>query len=69
MKSSTGMIGSSAAVMIVEGTWSDLHVCLNWRDDIEGLHMACTFDLKVPSARRDEVRRVTAMINEPSAPP
>ncbi len=50
--------------MIVEGTWSDLHICLNWRDDIEGLHMACTFDLKVPAARRDEVRRVTAMINE-----
>ena len=50
--------------MVVEGTWSDLHVCLNWRDDIEGLHMACTFDLKVPEARRDEVRKVTAMINE-----
>lgn len=50
--------------MVVEGSWSDLHICLNWRDDIEGLHMACTFDLKVPAARRDEVRRVTAMINE-----
>jgi len=50
--------------MVVEGTWSDLHVCLNWRDDIEGLHMACTFDLRVPSARREEVRRATSMINE-----
>ena len=50
--------------MVVEGSWSDLHICLNWRDDIEGLHMACTFDLKVPTTRRDEVRRVTAMINE-----
>ncbi|MGI9462734.1 MAG: YbjN domain-containing protein, partial [Aestuariivirgaceae bacterium] len=50
--------------MVVEGTWSDLHICLNWRDDIEGLHMACTFDLKVPEPRREEVRRVTALINE-----
>ena len=50
--------------MVVEGTWIDLHRCLNWRDDIEGLHMACTFDLKVPSPRREEVRRVTALINE-----
>ena len=50
--------------MIVEGGWSDLHICMNWRDDIEGLHMACTFDLKVPSGRREEVRRVTALINE-----
>ncbi len=50
--------------MVVEGTWSDLHVCLNWRGDIEGLHMACTFDLRVPAARREEVRRATSMINE-----
>lgn len=50
--------------MVVEGSWSDLHLSLNWRDDLEGLHMACTFDLKVPTARRDEVRKVTAMINE-----
>ena len=50
--------------MVVEGSWSDLHVSLNWRDDLEGLHMACTFDLKVPPARREEVRRVTGMINE-----
>ena len=50
--------------LVVEATWCDLHVSLNWRDDLEGLHMACAFDLRVPSTRRDEVRRVVAMINE-----
>ncbi len=50
--------------MVVDGSWSDLHVSLNWHGELEGLHMACTFDLKVPSGRREEVRRVTGMINE-----
>lgn len=56
--------GDDEVNMIVDGSWSDLHISLNWRDDIEGLHMACTFDLKVPASRREEVRRVTGLINE-----
>jgi hypothetical protein len=50
--------------MIVEGSWSDLHLCLNWREDLEGLHLACTFDLKVPQGRREEVARLISLINE-----
>ncbi|HEY7750042.1 MAG TPA: YbjN domain-containing protein [Aestuariivirgaceae bacterium] len=50
--------------MIVEGSWSDLHLCLNWREDLEGLHLACTFDIKVPQGRREEVVRLTSLINE-----
>ena len=40
--------------MLLEGSWSDLHVALNWREDLETLHVAVTFDAKVPAARRDE---------------
>jgi hypothetical protein len=29
-----------------------------------GLHLACTFDLKIPAARREEVLRLSALINE-----
>ena len=50
--------------MIVEGSWSDLHLCLNWREDLEGLHLACTFDLKGPQGRREEVARLISLINE-----
>lgn len=50
--------------MVVEGGWSDLHLCITWRPDLEGLHFACTFDLKVPAARRDEVSRLVGLINE-----
>lgn len=50
--------------MLLEGAWSDLHVALNWRDDMETLHVAVTFDAKVPAARRDEAARLVAQINE-----
>ena len=50
--------------LVVAGSWTDLHLCLNWRQDLEGLHLACTFDLKVPAGRREEVARVVSLINE-----
>lgn len=49
--------------MLVDGGWSDLHVAMNWRDDHETLHVAATFDAKVPPARRDEAQRLVALIN------
>ena len=50
--------------MIVSGSWTDLHLALNWNDHLEGLHLACTFDLKVPEVRREEIVRLVAQINE-----
>jgi hypothetical protein len=32
--------------------------------EIEALHLACTFDMKIPDARRAEVQRLIALINE-----
>jgi hypothetical protein len=48
----------------IAGTWSDYHLSLNWRDDLESLHIACAFDLKVPMSRTAEVYRLLAQINE-----
>ncbi len=50
--------------LVIAGSWCDLHLSLNWHEEMEGLHLACTFDLKVPRARREEVCRVISMINE-----
>jgi hypothetical protein len=49
--------------MLVEGGWSDLHVAMNWREDAETLHVAATFDVKAPPARRYEAARLVALIN------
>ena len=46
------------------GRWTDYHVAFTWIEDVEALHVACAFDLKVPERQRTEVLRLIAMINE-----
>jgi len=48
----------------VRGGWSDYHVSFNWMEDLESLHIASAFDLKVPEARRGEVKQLIALVNE-----
>jgi hypothetical protein len=50
--------------LTVGGQWTDYHVSLNWRDDLETLHIACAFDARVPDNRLNEVYRLVAQINE-----
>ncbi|MEZ5844190.1 MAG: YbjN domain-containing protein [Hyphomicrobiaceae bacterium] len=56
--------GDDELTLIVAGTWADYHVSLNWRDDLETLHLACAFDFKMPDTRLGEVYRLIAQINE-----
>jgi hypothetical protein len=50
--------------MVVAGSWTDYHVSINWRDDLESMHIACAFDFKVPDNRLNEIYRLIAQINE-----
>jgi hypothetical protein len=50
--------------LVVTGRWTDYHVSLNWRADLEALHLACAFDFKVPEIRLGEVYRLVGQINE-----
>ena len=50
--------------LIVTGTWADYHVSINWRSDLEALHLACAFDFKGSDGRLNEVYRLIAQINE-----
>jgi hypothetical protein len=50
--------------LIVAGTWADYHISINWRDDLEALHLACAFDFRVPDNRLTEMYRLVAQINE-----
>ena len=50
--------------LIVAGQWTDYNVSLNWRGDLETLHIACAFDAKIPGNRQNEVYRLVAQINE-----
>jgi hypothetical protein len=50
--------------LIVAGTWADYHISINWREDLEALHLACAFDFRVPENRLTEMYRLVAQINE-----
>ena len=56
--------GDDEITMLVGGKWSDYQVSFTWMHDIEALHLACAFDLKVPERRRDEVQKLIALVNE-----
>jgi len=50
--------------LVVAGSWTDYNVSLNWREDLEALHVACAFDFRVPDNRLTEMYRLIAQINE-----
>jgi hypothetical protein len=56
--------GDDELTLTVSGQWTDYHVSLNWRGDLETLHIACAFDAKIPENRLNEVYRLVAQINE-----
>jgi hypothetical protein len=56
--------GEDELTLTVAGQWTDYHVSLNWRDDLETLHIASAFDAKIPDNRLNEVYRLVAQINE-----
>jgi hypothetical protein len=48
----------------VEGRWSDYQIAITWLTEVETLHVACAFDLKVPPQRRAEILALIALVNE-----
>jgi hypothetical protein len=56
--------GDDEITMLVGGRWSDYQISFTWMYDIEALHLACAFDIKVPEPRRGEVQQLVALINE-----
>lgn len=60
----TDRTGSDELTLVVAGNWTDYHVSLNWREDLEALHLACAFEFKIPEARLAECYKLVAMINE-----
>jgi len=56
--------GEDEISIAVTGSWTEYHVAFTWLEDMEALHVACAFDLKVPERRRSEVLQLIAMANE-----
>jgi hypothetical protein len=56
--------GEDEITILVRGKWSDYQVSFTWMYDIEALHLACAFELKVPERWRAQVQQLISMINE-----
>ncbi|MBN9446478.1 MAG: YbjN domain-containing protein, partial [Bosea sp.] len=48
----------------VTGGWADYHVAITWLSEVESIHVACAFDLRVPDRRRTEVLNLVSLVNE-----
>lgn len=56
--------GEDEITIVSKGNWTDYHLTFTWMGEIDALHLACAFDMKIPVARRSEAQRVIAAINE-----
>lgn len=56
--------GEDEIVFVVTGRWTNYQVSFTWMSEIEALHLACAFDMKVPELRLSDVQRLIALINE-----
>ena len=50
-------------VLGVAGRAGNYHLAFSWVDDVEALHLGCSFDLDVPPVRRDELNRLLTLVN------
>src|SRR5215470_11884066 len=56
--------GEDEVTIVTKGQWTDYRLSFTWMSEIEALHLACAFDLKIPDRRRAEIVELAAMINE-----
>ena len=47
--------GEDEVTIVSKGDWTDYQLSFTWMAEIEALHLACAFDMKIPTARRAEV--------------
>ena len=56
--------GQDEVTILSRGQWTDYQLSFTWMSEIDALHLACTFDMKIPEMRRAETQRLIAAINE-----
>ena len=56
--------GEDELTIVSKGQWTDYQISFTWMGEIEALHLACAFDMKIPVARRPEVQRLVAAVND-----
>jgi hypothetical protein len=55
--------GDDEITIVAQGKWTDYQVSFTWMSDLESLHIACAYELKVPERSQSEVLKLITMIN------
>ena len=50
--------------IFVSGDWATYDLSFTWIPEIESLHVACSFDLKVPARKRTAIAELAQLVNE-----
>jgi hypothetical protein len=56
--------GEDEITINVTSRWTNYQISFTWMSDLEALHLACAFEMKVPDPRLNEVQALIALINE-----
>lgn len=56
--------GDQELTLAADGSWCDYSLTFSWHDEVEVLHMAAAFDMKITEEKRREVSMLIALINE-----
>jgi hypothetical protein len=56
--------GEDEVAIVVIGRWANYQISFTWMKEIEALHLACAFDMRVSEPRLSEVQQLVALINE-----
>jgi hypothetical protein len=56
--------GEDEVAIVVTGRWTNYQVSFTWMSEIEALHLACAFDMRVSDPRLAEVQQLICLVNE-----
>jgi hypothetical protein len=56
--------GEDEVAIIVTGRWTNYQISFTWMSEIEALHLACAFDMRIGDLRLTEVQSLVSLINE-----
>jgi hypothetical protein len=56
--------GEDEVAIIVTGSWTNYQISFTWMSEIEALHLACAFDMRIGDLRLTEVQSLVSLINE-----
>ncbi|HTV28040.1 MAG TPA: YbjN domain-containing protein [Xanthobacteraceae bacterium] len=56
--------GEDEITLNVTSRWTNYQISFTWMSELEALHLACAFEMRVPEPRLNEVQALIALINE-----